>query len=128
MTNLTSTNKPSRNEKSNRHKNIILIFGICISLIAISSFFTLPEAIVTNGLKSNEKASKIHEMNKDRHASDTVLLINHNKKIHHNFLASYLLQESGLERKSQISAKRNGIFSEHGGRFIVPMRQLFGFH
>ncbi len=119
MTDLASTDKSIKNKKIRQRKNLILVFGICISLVVVSSFFPFPETGLTNGQKSMEKAPKIHEL-------DSTVLINHNRKIHHNFLASYLLQESSLERKSQVSAKRNSLFLNPSVHFIIPIRQLFG--
>lgn len=120
MTDLSSTNKSIKNKKTHLHKNLILIFGIGISLIVISSFFPFTETGLNNVQKSNERAPKIHE-------SDTVALINQNRKMHHNFLASYLMQESGLDRKSVVYTNNKGIFSDLSSRIVIPVRQLFGF-
>ncbi len=106
MSPLNLNSKKGAVHKSNKFKNIIIVFGMGLSLLIVSS--------TTRGVISAEEkiTSEIREFNKCEKMNETsienkVANDNQNNKSHHNFIASYLLHESGYERKNKKS-------KEHG--------------
>jgi hypothetical protein len=94
--------------KTNHTKNFIILFGACICLLTITSFnnwISSNEANATQGIQCTlETQVKIDK--------DTPSLKEEQKfKSHHNFIASYLLQESSFERKIKKTEERQDFFS-----------------
>ena len=85
---------------SNVFKNSIIIFGICLSLFTITSFdgvsndsqssTSVGEQKKTTGTVCNEvESNSVRTLSKKES----------NQKTHHNFIASYLLEESSAKKE-----------------------------
>jgi hypothetical protein len=79
-----------------------MIFGVCISLFAITSFESLSNSSQKYESINNQECQIV---NSDAQ-SNSQLDNNSDKreqklKTHHNFIASYLLQESSIKRESK---------------------------
>lgn len=99
---MVSSNQKHIFPKSNRVKNLVIVFGVCISLFTISSFnnwISATEASIALEIqelkecKSGQSPSNVEEIRATPYEPKL--------KGHHNFIASYLLQESSFERKNK---------------------------
>lgn len=108
FSNMKILNKKQSFSKTNNFKRLIIVFGACLGLFTISSFDSwnlTNETSKVQGVEActSEKASvKILELNIDAEPK-TIM--------HHNFIASFLLQESSFERKNKKSKEQNNFFS-----------------
>jgi hypothetical protein len=127
MSQIISSNHKQISPKANRIKNFIIVFGVCLSLFTILSF---------NNWKSVTQASvaqEIHEL-KDCKSGELPnnikgkCVVQHEQKLktHHNFIASYLLQESSFERKNKKSKEQGGFLSHLKQLHKIIITQALG--
>jgi hypothetical protein len=88
--------------ESNIFKNSVITFGMCLSLFTITSFDTISgkEQSSKNAIHATQSLSLNHEQT----GSDK--LAESSKKessqiTHHNFIASYLLEESSAKKETK---------------------------
>ena len=111
---MKSSNKISILYSSNKFRNVLLIFGVCVSIVLISSFRnsnqTNPELVAQFAQLSIEAGldSFSDEENQDA-------LSDPKSVKYHNFLASYFLQESSVERTSKRSGEDRELLSSLKG-------------
>jgi len=89
---------------SNTFKNMIIVFGVALSLFTITSFESISNPSVNSmtGDKSQTQCDeKINEENSAIQKTD--INVSKKAKTHHNFIASYFLQESSIKRERKKS-------------------------
>ena len=85
---------------SNTFKNIIIVFGMALSLFTITSFDTVSQADATaTNIENQEFDEELMDSNVQLDSESATQKNNQKIKTHHNFIASYLLQESSGKRK-----------------------------
>ncbi len=105
---MTTTYKNQTLKHTNRLKKLLIAFGACLSFLAVTSF---------DGWSSKDdgaiakKSECIVNVSATTH-QDAAASKKEKKFIaHHNFIASYLLQESSFERKIKKTEERGSFFS-----------------
>ena len=108
---------------SNKFKNFVIVFGLCLSLFTITSFDSV----------SGERSTEIDEEQVDClpldadevKAEATPAKVEAKKekktKTYHNFIASYLLQESSVDRQNKKKEKETTII----GNLAELRRMIF---
>jgi len=87
---------------SNTFKNMVIVFGMAISLFTIISFDSVSQADATSTNIENQEINENSIVSQARLNDETNTSESEQKlKTHHNFIASYLLQESSVKRKSK---------------------------
>ena len=117
MVHMKILNSKNRFLKSELFKNMVIVFGMALSLFTITSFDTISQADTSSDkLESHQvdERTAISQVKSD-YQSD-VLTDNQKQKTHHNFIASYLLQESSVKRKTTKS--------ENDGNFVNSILRL----
>ncbi len=111
---MITTNNNQTLKHTNHLKNLIVVFGACLSFLTVTSF---------NNWASSDDASiaqgsqYIVEEDQVINEKETSAPQQEQKyRAHHNFIASYLLQESSFERKIKKT--------EEKGNFISNLKQL----
>lgn len=123
MPHMKSTNKSQTLKQTIHLKNLIVLFGVCLCFLTVTSF---------NNWSSSDDASSAQ--GSQRIVEDQVI---HKKEIptakqeqkfrtHHNFIASYLLQESSFERKIKKTEDRGDFFSNLKQLHKVIITQTLG--
>ena len=110
MLQMKSSNQEHIFQRTNRFKNLVIVFGVCLSLFMILSFnnwISSTEASVAQDIQ------KLEEIKPERQLQNTkeIAVVKGNLKLktHHNFIASYLLQESSFERKNTKSKEQQNL-------------------
>lgn len=122
MSHMVSSNQKHIFTKTNRFKNVVIFFGLCLSLFMISfcnNWIFSTETSITREIqelkdcKSEELPGNVEEL----HVTSQELKL----KTHQNFIASYLLQESSFERKNKMSKEEGGFLShlKHLHKIII---------
>ena len=95
---------------SNTFKSMVIVFGMCLSLFCITSFDSISGTmeIADNGVNPEMTEVKLVEqqaIQKDKSSFP------HEQKVktHHNFIASYLLQESSVKRENKKTNNKQNI-------------------
>lgn len=127
---IMSQTKPSYHkhtlQKANRFKNLVILFGVCLGLFMILSFnswISVTQASVAQEIqKPDENKPEEHLQN-----IDEISVAQRNLKIktHHNFIASYLLQESSFERKNKNSEEHRNLISQLKQLHKIIISQAF---
>lgn len=117
MAHMKILNTKNKFLNSESFKNMIIVFGMAISLFTITSFDTISQA---DASAKNIENQEFHE-NATVSQADSNYQSNATKddqklKTHHNFIASYLLQES--------SVKRNAKKADTEGNFVGGILRL----
>lgn len=87
---------------SDTFKNIIIVFGMALSLFTITSFDTFTQAETgTNQIENQEADENLLVSQADLGSQSIAVKDDQKQKTHHNFIASYLLQESSVKRKAK---------------------------
>lgn len=97
---------------SNTFKNMIIVFGMCLSLFTITSFDFISgtREIVDNS--DNPEMTEVISVEKQALQGDKSSSPNEQKvKTHYNFIASYLLQESSVKRETKKTSNEQNIVS-----------------
>lgn len=102
----------TKNNQTLRHtnylKNLIVVFGVCLSLFTITSFNNWSSSEDTSLAQSSQGIVEDKALNKN----ETPAAQQEQKfRTHHNFIASYLLQESSFERKVNKTEEKGDFFS-----------------
>ena len=106
----TTTNNQSKPETIYL-KNMVIVFGIFLSLLAFTSFTNWSNSIDTIDNENSEELM-INVNSVQSEVLETVSIVNESKlKTHHNFIASYLLQESNFSRKVERNKDENNFFT-----------------
>ena len=120
------TNKKQIFSKTDYFKSLIIVFGTCLGLLTISSF---------DNWKSSDEQSivqgtqEIKDCALEAHSATTTENCNLTESrtiIHHNFIASYLLQESSFERKNKKSKIQSDLFSHLKQLHKIIITQTLG--
>ncbi|MCK5467582.1 MAG: hypothetical protein KAI99_03715 [Cyclobacteriaceae bacterium] len=124
---MISSNQQPISPKANRIKNFIIVFGVCLSLFTISSFdnwISVTQASVVQEIQEL-KDSKTEELPNN---IEEICITQHEPKLktHHNFIASYLLQESSFERKNKKSKEQGGFLSHLKQLHKIIITQTLG--
>ena len=117
MLQMKSSNQKHIFPKTNRFKNSVIVTGVCLSFFMILSFnnwISSTEASVVQDIKKLEEIKPEGQLQNTKEIS--VAQRNLKLKTHHNFIASYLLQESSFERKNKKS--------EEHQNFVSHLKQL----
>ncbi len=100
------------NRDTNRFKNYIIALGVCLSFLTFTSFnnWNQSSPVINDqnevGLQMDDKTNQ--------QESKEALTDNGSKPVvnsHHNFIASFLLQESSIKRTSNREKELKGVFS-----------------
>lgn len=110
---MITTNNNQTLKHTNYLKNLIVVFGVCLSFLTVTSF--------NNWASSDDasiaQASQCIVDDQAINEKETPTTQQEQKfRTHHNFIASYLLQESSFERKINKTEER--------GNFISNLKQL----
>ena len=97
---------------TNRLKNLLIVFGVCLSLFTITSFNnwgSSTEPIVAQEIQGLENCTSEQPEVNVIHAK--FAQNNPTFKTHHNFIVSYLLQDTSFERKNKNSKVQADLLS-----------------
>ena len=112
MLQMKSSNQEHIFQRTNRFKNLVIVFGVCLSLFMILSFnnwIMVTQATVAQEIQKSENVKPEGQLQKAKEIA--VVKSNLKLKTHHNFIASYLLQESSFERKNTKSEEQQNLVS-----------------
>lgn len=95
---------------------MVIVFGVCLSLFTITSYNSLSNSSqsssnINESLATDENVAQHEELN---NIENTGPIADQKLKTHHNFIASYFLQESSIKREKKTSKERE----EFIGQFI----------
>ena len=91
--------------ESNRFKNYVIIFGMCLSLFTITSFDS-----VSYDRSAETKETKVEQH--DAKCQQAKISQSNKQKTHHNFIASYLLEETSAKKEEKESGTELKFFSK----------------
>ena len=96
--------------ESNTAKNMIIVFGVALSIFTITSFESVSNTNKDLSAKEEVKQPNTEEMEVVGETdSEKPSVINSKKsKTHHNFIASYFLQESSIKRERKTADSEVG--------------------
>ena len=117
MLQMKSSNQEHIFQRTNRFKNLVILFGVCLSLFMILSFnnwIMVTQASVAQEVQKFEEDKPEGQLQNTKEIA--VAQRNIKFKTHHNFIASYLLQESSFKRKNKKS--------EEHQNFVSHLKQL----
>ena len=117
MLQMKSSNQKHIFPTTNRFKNSVIVTGVCLSFFMILSFnnwISSTEASVVQNIQRLEEIKPEGQLQNTKEIA--VAQRNIKFKTHHNFIASYLLQESSFERKNKKS--------EEHQNFVSHLKQL----
>ena len=113
MSTINIFKKTFRSLSSNGFKNAIIIFGFCVSIITITSY----DSISNNGpsdlamIVDTQHMPDVSSMACEQENENVILRKEHKVSNRHNFIASYLLQESSHKRERNSSDEGRNFFS-----------------
>ncbi len=111
--------------QTNRIKNLVIVFGVGLGIFTFSSINNWEiysvDSNVSNEIeiKINKSESSIEKFNTE----EKELKI----KTHHNFIASYLLQESSIERKNTKTKLKSNIITSIRRLHKIIITQALGY-
>ena len=117
MLEMKTSNKKHIFLATNRFKNSVIVTGVCLSIFMILSFnnwISSTEASVVQNIQRLEEIKPEGQLQNTKEIA--VAQRNIKFKTHHNFIASYLLQESSFKRKNKKS--------EEHQNFVSHLKQL----
>lgn len=114
-----------KSSQTNRIKNLVIVFGVGLNIFALSSINNWKIKSVDSNF-SNEIEMKI---NKPESSIEKLITAKKELKIktHHNFIASYLLQGSSIERKITKSKFKRDIFTSIKRLHKIVITQAIGY-
>lgn len=120
---MISTTKKQRILQMNHLKNYILVFGVCLCFLTITSFNNWSSS-------DNTACSQVVQCeleNQSKNVQKTLVAPKETKfKARHNFIASYLLQESSFERKTKNTEEKGSFFSNLKQLHKIIISQTLG--
>ena len=85
-------------------KNMVIVFGMALSLFTITSFDTISHAGAGSETIENQVIEKTDVVSQtELNNQPDISIASQKTKTHHNFIASYLLQESSVKRQPKKS-------------------------
>lgn len=96
------SNKPEFLD-SDRFKNYVIAFGMCLSVFTITSFDSVTKDKRAEVKKEGIELSSASCQNTDTKSKTDIVDKQSKHKTHHNFIASYLLEESSAKKEEKDS-------------------------
>lgn len=111
MSLMNTLNKKLKYLDSNAFKNMIIIFGFCISFITITSFESVSNSSQSDvDLINKDKNIEVYTNQKVKRSDKKTIQSKQKIKARHNFIASYLLQESSHKRENNKTSQEGSFF------------------
>lgn len=110
MVHMKSRSSITKFLNSNTFKNSVIVFGMCLSLFTITSFDGISESRKSNSkivAQESDNSDQQELLRPDQSDSKQV----QKQKASHNFIASYLLQESSTKREDKKSNSEGKIIN-----------------
>lgn len=120
---MITTNKNQKLKDTNYLKKLIVVFGVCLSLLTVTSFSnwsSSDDEPIAQGSYCIVEDQAINEKDQPPAQQEQKF------RTHHNFIASYLLQESSFERKIKKTEERGDFFSNLKQLHKVIITQTLG--
>lgn len=113
---------------TNSFKNMVIVFGVCLSLFTITSYDSLSNSFQSSSISSDGLTTdEIVAQQEDLENTDNTGPITEQKlKTHHNFIASYFLQESSIKREKKTSKEREEFIGQFLQLHKIIISKTFG--
>jgi len=112
---------------ANYFKNLVIILGVFLSLLTFTSFNNWGKSVDTQDDGKVENLIVSNAGSDQKNGNELTVSKNEQKlKAHHNFIASYLLQESTFSRKSEKNKEQSNLFTNLKQIHKIIIVQMLG--